>query len=241
MWYRTQYRAMWMQYPKVESLYGLDDQYLVGSDLLVKPITDAGATQTHVMFPTADTWYDVDTMTKVQLPPAPDSNDSTSTKFQRDITIDTIPVYQRGGSVIPRKLRLRRSTETMVRDPYTLYVALDSDRRASGELYMDDENSFDHENEKKHYALAQFSVDWKEGGGGIRNEVSTESDWAKDDGLRRDRMVERIVVMGVEEEPKGLTLESSALDFDYDVGTKVLVVRKPLISALSDWEIRIVS
>jgi len=232
-------RAMWMQYPKVESLYGLDDQYLVGSDLLVKPITDAGATRTHIIFPTTDTWYDVDTMTKVPLPPANNGDDSNATEFQRDITIDTIPVYQRGGSVISRKLRLRRSTETMVRDPYTLYVALDSELRASGELYMDDERSFDHENEKKHYGLAQFSVDWK-GGSGIRNEVSTESDWAKDDGLQRDRMVERIVVMGVEEEPKGLTLESTELDFDYDSRTNVLVVRKPLVSALGDWEILIV-
>eukprot|EP00980_Cylindrotheca_fusiformis_P025970 scaffold15028_cov93-Cylindrotheca_fusiformis.AAC.1 len=30
-------RTMWMQYPATESLYNVDDQYLIGADLLVKP------------------------------------------------------------------------------------------------------------------------------------------------------------------------------------------------------------
>lgn len=37
-----------------------------------------------------------------------------------------IPVFQRGGSIIPRKVRVRRSSECMENDPYTLYVALSS-------------------------------------------------------------------------------------------------------------------
>lgn len=36
-----------------------------------------------------------------------------------------IPVLQRGGSIVPRKERARRSSSLMVRDPYTLVVALD--------------------------------------------------------------------------------------------------------------------
>lgn len=35
-----------------------------------------------------------------------------------------IPVFQRGGSIIPRKMRVRRSSSCMTHDPYTLYVAL---------------------------------------------------------------------------------------------------------------------
>lgn len=36
-----------------------------------------------------------------------------------------IPVFQRGGSIIPKKLRVRRSSSSMEHDPYTLYVAVD--------------------------------------------------------------------------------------------------------------------
>jgi len=234
-------RAMWMQYPKLEGLYDIDDQYLVGSDLLVKPVTDAGATQIHVLFPLEDTWYDVDTMRKVAPLPDNRNNDSMIAQFDRNIDLESIPVYQRGGSIIPRKLRLRRSTQMMSSDPYTLYMALDSAERASGDLYMDDGHSFDYET-KKHYGLAHFSVDWKAAASNIRNEVSTESDWAvNDDDLQSRHMVERIVVMGVKEEPKSLTLQSDPLDFDYESETNILIIRKPLVSALSNWEIKIVS
>lgn len=38
-----------------------------------------------------------------------------------------IPVFQRGGSIIPRKMRIRRSSALMVHDPFTLIVCLDAE------------------------------------------------------------------------------------------------------------------
>lgn len=45
-------------------------------------------------------------------------------------------------SSAPRRDRPRRSTATMVRDPFTLVVALDESGRAEGDLYLDDGHSF---------------------------------------------------------------------------------------------------
>uniref|UniRef100_A0A665XE57 Glucosidase, alpha; neutral AB n=1 Tax=Echeneis naucrates TaxID=173247 RepID=A0A665XE57_ECHNA len=59
-----------------------------------------------------------------------------------------IPVFQRGGSIIPRKLRVRRSSTCMEHDPYTLFVALNSQRKAEGELYIDDGHTFNYEKEE---------------------------------------------------------------------------------------------
>ena len=56
---------MWMQYPTSEGLFNVDDQYLVGSDLLVKPVTAPGVVKTTVKFPTDDMWYDAETLVKV--------------------------------------------------------------------------------------------------------------------------------------------------------------------------------
>ena len=39
-----------MQYPNVPALYSVDDQYLIGSDLLVKPVTSAGARASEIQF-----------------------------------------------------------------------------------------------------------------------------------------------------------------------------------------------
>jgi len=37
-----------------------------------------------------------------------------------------IPVFQRGGSIIPSKERVRRCSSLMTDDPYTLTIALDT-------------------------------------------------------------------------------------------------------------------
>ena len=36
-----------------------------------------------------------------------------------------IPVFQRGGTIVSRKMRVRRSSSLMVHDPFTLIVCLD--------------------------------------------------------------------------------------------------------------------
>lgn len=58
------------------------------------------------------------------------------------VDMESIPVFYRGGHVVPRRDRPRRSSQTQVRDPFTLIVALDKDGKASGDLYLDDGHSF---------------------------------------------------------------------------------------------------
>ena len=53
-----------------------------------------------------------------------------------------MPVLQRGGAVLPRQLRLRRSSAQMLHDPYTLVVAPDAAGAAEGELYMDEGDGY---------------------------------------------------------------------------------------------------
>lgn len=64
-----------------------------------------------VYFPGNEAWYDVKSGAvfpggkEVEIPVSLDSG---------------IPVYQRAGSIIPKKLRHRRSSTQMQNDPYTL-------------------------------------------------------------------------------------------------------------------------
>ena len=48
------------------------------------------------------------------------------------------PVFVRGGFIVPRRERPRRSSTAQAGDPYTLLVALDTTGRAQGHLYEDD-------------------------------------------------------------------------------------------------------
>lgn len=225
-------RTMWMQYPKTEALFATDDQYLIGSDLLIRPVTDAGATEAIVRFPSKDIWYDVDTSMVVSQAGAEIGVKTLTVAAD----IDKIPVYQRGGSIIPRKLRLRRSAYMMKKDPYSIYVALDPSKNAVGTLYMDDEETFGHQ-KRSEFAQATFSVHEDS----IRNSVTVGSGWAsKIDDMKGDRMIERIVVMGVDVPPSSVVVSDGApIEFEYDSVVKVLVLRKPDVSALVDWEITI--
>ena len=150
--------------------------------------------------------------------------------------IDKIPVYQRGGSILARKLRLRRSTQMMTNDPYTLYVALNKSNNASGEVYMDDEHSFSHQGPEGRFGISELSV---ESGKFIKNSVSGNSEWASNN--LPARMVERIVVMGVASEPSNLSLNSESIEFQYSPESQCLVMRNPNVSLLETWEIEISS
>ena len=80
-------------------VFALSSQWMVGRDLLVKPVVTEGATSVDVYFPGATSttasslWFDVDTAVAV-----------TGVGAHRpvDAPVDKIPVYQRGGSIIPR-------------------------------------------------------------------------------------------------------------------------------------------
>lgn len=223
---------MWMEYPKTESLFDVDDQYLVGSDLLVKPVTAPGVVETAVKFPTDDIWYDAETLKVVAEKGTPGSFNEITVPSD----IDTIPVFQRGGSIIARKLRLRRSTHMMTKDPYTLYVALDSSMKATGSIYMDDEETFDHQT-KAEYALATFTADFSNKVATIKNMVDVGAGWAGQIGtLSTGYTIERIVVLGLQEAPNSVDVGSTTLGFTYDSHAKVLVIRRPNISTITEWD-----
>jgi alpha 1,3-glucosidase len=226
---------MWMQYPKTESLFPVDDQYMVGSDLLVKPVTAPGIVETAVKFPTDDCWYDAETLKIV--------SESGTAGGIKEITvpsdINTIPVFQRGGSIIARKLRLRRSTHMMTRDPYTLYVAMDSSMKAMGSLYMDDEETFDHQT-KAEYAIATITADFSGKTGTIKNTVDLGAGWAshvKD--VSSGYLIERIIIIGLREAPSSVDVGSTSLGFTYDSHAKILVIRKPDMPAVDEWQMTV--
>ena len=230
-------RMMWMHYPQTEDFFGIDDQYLIGSDLLVKPITAAGEVSTEVRFPGDDLWYDAQTLELVSGVVKPKG--AISKKVPAPM--DKIPVFQRGGSIIPRKLRLRRSTMMMKTDPYTLYVALDASQKAKGTLYMDDEETFGYE-KRFEFANATFSADLGSGKqSSFSCDVTVGSGWTdKVESLGRHRMIERIIIVGLKASPKEIKLEGGKdLEFSYSSQTKMVVIRKPELSALVSWRLSV--
>ena len=225
-----------MMYPESDLLFGMDDEYLIGSDLLVKPITAPGITEIDMVFPGADIWYDAETLQLVSSRAPVDGYETVRIMCP----IETgAPVYQRGGSIIPRKMRLRRSAKLMKTDPYTLFIALDAYKKASGRLYMDDEETFAHLTSEE-YAEANFFADFSSNAATITNSASVGDGWMSSVlNMSTDRAIERIVVMGVDKEPKSIAQDGDEVHFHFDADAKLLILRKPYVSAILDWELLI--
>jgi alpha-glucosidase len=94
----------------------LDDQYLFGPDLLVAPVLTAGATARQVYLPRG-TWYDWHTDEVIAGP----------AYVRADVTMDCIPLYARGGAVIPMWPEAPPSTAGFHPESIELHVFVPTD------------------------------------------------------------------------------------------------------------------
>ncbi|XP_041765356.1 neutral alpha-glucosidase AB [Anopheles merus] len=222
-------RPLLAHYPADVNAFAIDHQYLLGDQLLVAPVLDQKQQRSRdVYFPVradgqGDWWYDWDTQQK-----------HTGTGVEA-IPVDSykVPVFQRGGTIIPTKERIRRASTLMRHDPYTLTVALDREGRAKGTLYIDDEESYEYRH--GHYLYLEF--EFRDGVLSSRKIDTTAS-------YKTDTWLERVVIAGLGKQPTAATLYTDAsgaasgrlhLERDGDVVT----VRKPGVSMRDAWSIRL--
>ncbi|GAB0201999.1 neutral alpha-glucosidase AB [Grus japonensis] len=142
-----------------------------------------------------------------------------------------VPVFQRGGTVVPRQERVRRSTECMRGDPFTLYVALSPQGTAEGDLFLDDGQSFDYET-KARYLHRQFT---------FAGNTLTASSADPRGSFDTPAWLERVVILGTGK-PAAVVLRpvdgsEIRLDFQHEAETSVLTLRKPGVRIGDDWAI----
>ncbi|KLO09715.1 glycoside hydrolase family 31 protein [Schizopora paradoxa] len=248
-------RPQFVMFPKDEAGFAIDDQYYIGSSgLLVKPVTEKGATEATVYLGEKQAYYDYFTS-------------HIHRGNQKNITVKAelhqIPLFIRGGSIIPTRERPRRSSPLMKMDPFTLRVALDDQRKARGELYLDDGETFAHE--QGNFVWREFKAEASKKGKGITLSsldlaAARPSDAVDGKALSEYRgtndfaasvspvKVERIVVLGLGGKPTSVSTDSGApLEWDYydgvaAVGKKegvasILTIKNPGVSVSSDWNI----
>lgn len=145
-------RSMAHVFPQLEEAWAMDDQYMLGDALLVNPVTKKDASSWGVYLPPGEVWYDYETLQRV---PEPGPGFAESRVHTIPVSLDKIPVFVRGGHIIMRRDRPRRSSIAAARDPYTMIIALDDNGRASGLFYTDDGVSYDNHKEGR-YVLKRF-------------------------------------------------------------------------------------
>jgi alpha-glucosidase len=123
------FRPLLLNYQNDSSTYNLDDQFMIGEDLLVAPIMKPDVTRRLVYLP-AGTWYDYWTNKK----------HAGGTMITVDAPLDTVPLFVRAGAMIPT-MPPRNYVGEQPSDPITFVIYPNDKDLASGELYEDDGNS----------------------------------------------------------------------------------------------------
>ncbi|XP_051678427.2 neutral alpha-glucosidase C isoform X4 [Oryctolagus cuniculus] len=218
-------RPLWVEFPDDLQTFGVEDEYMLGSALLVHPVTEPKATEVDVFLPGSDeVWYDSKTFAHweggrtVKIP----------------VALDTIPVFQRGGTVVPIKTTVGKSTGWMTHSPYGLRVALSTKGSAVGELYLDDGHSFQYLHQKQ-FLHRKFS---------FCSSVLNNSCADKRGHYPSKCVVEQILVLGLGKEPSSVTTHSSdgkdqPVAFTYCAQASTLRLEKLSLDIGADWEVHI--
>ena len=129
----------WLHFPPTPSdgaedarvLLRTEGQWMVGEAILVQPVAMPDVATVTVRLPStrATRWYDVSGV----LPAA---------RGGEELTVATplaaTPTFQLGGTIVPRRERVRRSALLAINDPLTLHIAPNSTHGARGQLFLDD-------------------------------------------------------------------------------------------------------
>ena len=120
------FRPLLLNYQDDPNTYNLDDEFMVGRDLLVAPVLKPDLTSRLVYLPKG-VWYDYWTNKKYQ----------GGSMIQVEAPLDMVPMFIRGGAIIPTGPEMLYVGQKRF-DPITFSIYPDETGSASTTLYEDD-------------------------------------------------------------------------------------------------------
>ena len=202
-------RPMFLEYPEQEALVTEGDwpnsEYLFGRDLLVAPEPYEFLQEYRTILPAGNLWYDY--WSGKQLQPG-----EISVKPR----LDTLPVYVRGGAIIPRQPLIQSTAE---KPQGRLEVRVYPDRTCQGSLYIDDGLTFDYTKGK--YLRVEYTCEAYEDA--LRLKISPQqgsfTPWF-------DQI--QAVIYGVKQQPMSIRLDGKQLQpTSYDPVAQALTLQFP--------------
>lgn len=213
--------------------YEIDNEFFIGG-LLIHPVTEEEAEEVEVYLPcddfNNDVYYDFfDLSTKFE----------SCQEISIKTSLDSIPVFLKGGKIVPMKERYRRSAQLMKYDPYTLYIAISKGGTAKGELYIDDGETFEYES--GNYIQVEFEVD--DDARSIKGNIlhGDEHNSFTKTLENKQVIINKIVVVGTDKFSDTVNISQSGEKWKADVlknnAGNVFTIRLPSVVITKDWEI----
>lgn len=136
-WEQTQTAApmlnpMFFMYLSDRNTANLSYQFFWGSPFMVAPVTGDNSTSVEVYFPKGQ-FFDFYTRSPV--------TGHGTTVTLTDVGYDTIPLYFKGGNIIPMCVQSAYTTTEPRKRDFELVIVKDAEGNAQGSLYLDDGDS----------------------------------------------------------------------------------------------------
>jgi len=193
-------RPMFLEFPDQKDFESTDTEFMFGPDLLVAPKVNEFVGAYDVKFP-GGVWYDFWTGQRV-----------TGSTVSVDPSLDSVPVYVRGGAVIPEQAVVQNTAE-VPQGPLRLLVY--PGPACQGSLYQDDGNTLEYT--RGQFLRMQFNCDAQPG---LKFHISTTTAHYQN----RWNSTE-IVFFGVEKSPRQVSVNGSlSHDWRYDASAKTVTV-----------------
>ncbi|CAH2091479.1 unnamed protein product [Euphydryas editha] len=192
---------LFFEFPSDSNVHAIDDQFLIGSHVMITAILHEGANTTKALYPGKDPWYSF-------------RDGSFLAQDQWKEVTDDDMVAVRGGAVLPLQeppLKGPINTAITRSSPMQLLVAPDAAGGAEGELYWDDGDSINSYEEKK-YSLIRFNTK--------NNELSSQVVWWG----YGVPSVNSISILGQTKPIKSVTINNVQTEFKYDTKIQVLTI-----------------
>lgn len=201
----TVMRALAWEFPNDPSLAAAQTQFLLGPSIMVVPVLEPLVNTTKGVFPgikQGEVWYDWYTQTAVNAQPGVNTTISAP--------LGHIPVYVRGGSILPMQ-EPALTTRDVRSSPWSLLTSLSTKGTASGDLYIDDGESL--------VQSATLNV--------MLHATSTSVSAMARGSWVEANPLSKVTVLGVAQQPHNVTfngLPVPASDVNYDATSHVLSV-----------------
>lgn len=201
----TVMRALAWEFPNDPSLANVDTQFLLGPSLMIIPVLGQGLTEAKGVFPgigKGEVWYDWYTQEMVDAQPGENKTIPAP--------LGHIPVYIRGGAILPQQEPLYTTSESR-NSSWSLLCALDASGSATGQIYVDDGESVAPD--------ATLLVDLTATNGSL---------YASSRGTYEDtNALANVTVMGVGSEPSSVTLNGQQISSGvaYNSSSQVLSLK----------------
>lgn len=200
----TVLRALAWEFPTEPHLASVDTQFLLGPDVMVIPVLEPGVDSVKGVFPglaVGQVWYDWYSQTPV--------NAEAGVNTTIPAPLGHIPVYIRGGSILPMQEPALTTRDARKTD-WSLIVATSRNGTAKGELYLDDGESL--------IPNVTKLVDFRATSNGLR--AAVRGSWEEKNPLAN------VTVLGVKE-PKDVVFNGKVVDEEaikYNATSKVLSI-----------------